>query len=169
MKNSYETRAQKFIQQIYPYIQYCTSYRDFYEQIECFNYKNKRHVAMSYGLTRIAFITSDYVIKINWAKHSENFRLFGDCESEIDLYAQAEQDGFEYLFAKIERYEYMEHVFYIMPRIYGIGRKSENAQYFMSEEEKNWLDKYNVEDLHYQNYGWKDDHVVIIDYACSSI
>lgn len=167
MKNNYEVRAKKFIRQFYSYIKSCKSYRDFYEQTEFFNYENKRKVIMSYGLTRIAFITSDYVVKINWAKNSYNFEQFGDCESEIELYEEAEQDGYEYLFAKIERYEYMEHCFYIMPRIYGIGKCQCNANTFLTEDEEDWISS-RIADLHCKNYGWKNNHVVIFDYACSA-
>lgn len=166
MKSNYQTRAQKFVRDFYPYIQNCYDRRAFQQATNVFNYEHRRKVKMAYGMTRIAFITSDYVIKINFAKEKEMFERFGDCEQEIETYEEAEQDGYEYLFAKIERYEYMEHYFYIMPRVYGIGTREEDADCLVSDDEGNWLYEH-VCDLHNKNYGWKNGHIVIFDYACS--
>lgn len=166
MKSNYEERAKKFIAQFYPYIEACRSYHDFYEAVESFNYDFHRKVFFSYGLTRCAFITSDYVIKINYALHERNFEKFGDCDVEINTYAQAESAGFAYLFAKITEYFYQGTLFYIMPRIYGIGRTDYDAVCYLNEKEAYWvLD--HVADLHSKNYGWKNKHIVIIDYACT--
>ena len=110
MKSNYEIRAKKFVQKLFPYIKNCYTYTMFYEAIELFNYENRRKVIFSYGMTRCAFITSDYVIKINFARNEDCFDRFGDCESEIDIYEQAKKDGFEYLFAKPTPYYYNEYM-----------------------------------------------------------
>lgn len=165
MKQSYEDRAKRFIHDFYPFISECKTYYEFSQAVAAYNYVRRRHVIMSYGLTRIAFITSDYVVKINYAKSEYNFDRFGDCEQEVETYLQAERDGFEYLFAKLSPYYYQEHNFYIMPRVYGIGRTEEDADYYTTAEESDWLYDH-VRDLHSNNYGWKNGHVLIIDYAC---
>lgn len=168
MKTPYEIRAQKFIKDFFPFISECETYYQFSQAVAAYNYVRRRHVFMAYGLTRIAFITSDYVIKINFARHSENFERFGDCETEIEIYKEAEQDGYEYLFAKISYYEYHGKDFYIMPRINGIGRYDDDAEEHLAPDEYRWIHS-RVNDLHYNNYGWKDGHIVIVDYACADL
>lgn len=163
MKNTYEVRAQNFIKQIFPYLISCRKYRDYEFAVWAFNMKFNRKVIFQHGLTRIAFITSDYVIKMNF--HESAAELFGDCESEIALYNEAEQDGFEYLFAKISRYEYRNTTFYIMPRISEINKTYNEAWDYMTDEECDWCCNHCLGDLHCSNYGWKNGHIVIIDYA----
>ncbi len=168
MKTPYEIRAQKFIKDFFPFISECETYYQFSQAVAAYNYVRRRHVFMAYGLTRIAFITSDYVVKINFARHDENFERFGDCETEIAVYQKAEHDGYEYLFAKISPYYYQEHNFYIMPRINGIGRYDDDAEEHLSYDEYLWVYSH-VHDLHCNNYGWKNGHIVIIDYACADL
>ena len=165
MKSSYQARAQRFIKDFYPYIENCYDRRAFQRATNVFNYERHRKVSMQYGMTRIAFITSDYVIKIDFATDPDVFDRFGDCEQEIKVYEEAENDGYDYLFAKIERYEYMGRYFYIMPRVYGIGKEEDDADYLVSDDEFQWLYEH-VCDLHNKNYGWKNGHIVIFDYAC---
>jgi hypothetical protein len=69
------------------------------------------------------------------------------------------------MFAKIERYAYRGLNFYIMPRIHGIERTEYNAEDYMTDDELNWCDSQGLTDLHNGNYGWKNGHIVIIDYA----
>lgn len=164
MRN-YNERAKSFIEQIFPYILNCHDTGSFKRAIIRFNIDKHRRVQIASGLTRVAMITSDYVVKVDCGSNF-NLNRFGDCEREVEVYAKAEQDGFEYLLAKIERYTYQGYKFYIMPRIYGIGKTDYDADYYTNEEETDWLCDH-VRDLHYLNYGWKNDHIVIIDYACS--
>ena len=162
---SYEERAKKFIQQVFPYIEDCEDEYDTKECIYHFNVDFNRNVKVANGLSRIALITSDYVVK--WDYDMDEINRIGGCEDEIYLYAEAEKDGFDYLFAKITRYEYNDRKFYIMPRIRGINGRSWNyARDYMTEEEKKWCNKYNLTDLHSNNYGFRSGHVCIIDYAC---
>jgi hypothetical protein len=70
----------------------------------------------------------------------------------------------ESLFAKISRYDYNGTAFYIMPRIHGVGKTDWDADEYLTEDENDWVYEH-VCDLHNGNYGWKDGHVVIFDYA----
>ena len=165
MANSYEVRAQKFIQQIFPMIEDFTDEDTVINNVHMFNLLNHRKVRVASGLTRIALISSDYVIKFDYNNY--NVSIWGGCENEIELYHQAETDGFDYLFAKITRYEYQGYKFYIMPRVYGIGRKEEDAWDYMTEEESDWCEDHNLCDLHSFNYGWRNGHICLIDYGAS--
>ena len=71
----------------------------------------------------------------------------------------------EHLFAKITRYDYNGTSYYIMPRIYGIGRKDDDAYDWMTEDELEWVQEHGICDLHNLNYGWRKGHVCIIDYS----
>ena len=132
---SYEERAKDFIKEIFPVIADVNTPWSVRDKIATFNYQNHRNVIVGNGLSRIALITSDYVVK--WDYDEDEVNIIGGCEDEIELYALAKEDGFEYLFAKITRYQYNDRTFYIMPRISGIGRdEDEYADDYMTEAEK---------------------------------
>lgn len=157
---SYEERAKDFIQLIFPYLNKYNFDHDMRKWgIFAFNHTYNRKVIYAHGMTRYALITSDYVVKVDYAQ-----TRWGNSEDEMKLYKEAVADGFDYLFAKISRYEYSGKTFYIMPRIRGIGKKDYDADEYLTEEERDWVCEH-VCDLHNQNYGWKDGHVVIFDYA----
>lgn len=159
MRNNYEERAKKFVQQIFPYIEICTTHESRIEAVFAFNYQNHRRVQYKYGQSRYAFVTSDYVVKVDYRSS-----MWGNSKDEMELYDEAVKDGYEYLFAKISHYQYHGHDFYIMPRIRGIGRTPCDAEEYLKEDEMDWCWDH-VSDLHSYNYGWKDGHVVIVDYA----
>lgn len=167
MKNSYEVRAQKFIQKIFPIIK--DIMREPYEVedvIKTFNNLHHRKIRVCYGDARIALLTSDYVVKFDY--DYENVEEIGGCENEIELYAQAVEDGFDYLFAKIERYDYNGQSFYIMPRIDHIGEYRNlfhYADYYMTNKERCWCEDHNLTDLHCNNYGFRNGRICIVDYA----
>lgn len=163
MRNTYEIRAQKFIRRIATYLNGAETIQDFEWAANAYNYRYHTRVRVSHGMTRVALITSDYVVKIDWSP--ENIETFGGCEAEMALYAEAEADGFAYLFAKITPFQYDDMTFYIMPLIRGIGRTDEDAWEYMTVEESDWCSNHNMYDLHYRNYGWKKDHIVLIDYG----
>jgi hypothetical protein len=110
-------------------------------------------------------ITSDYVVKIDYDPRA--IKRWGGCEEEMRLYAQAKADGFDYLFAKITRYEYEGYTFYIMPRIKGIGKYEDDAWKYMSYAEWDWCHKHRLCDLHSFNYGWRNGQVCLIDYGAN--
>lgn len=165
MRNTYEVRAEKFIHQIFDYIVNCTNEEQFEEAIAWFNAFHHRKVRFSHGLTRVCFITSDYVVKYDFGTCRDAYE-FGTCIDEVRMYAIAEKDGFAHLLAKPTMVEYMGHSFCIMPRIYGIGKYDEDVDWYLEGAECDWvLD--HIYDCHNQNYGWKHGHPVIIDYACN--
>lgn len=166
VRNSYEVRAQRFISQIYDYIIDCASIDDFEYAVDRFNDEHNRKVRFAHGLTRVCFITSDYVVKYTFGLPRDLYQ-FGTNANEFAVYKEAERDNFAYLFAKPTPFTYREEVFCIMPRIYGIERYDEDVNAFLTEKENEWVNDH-VWDVHYQNYGWKNHHPVIFDYACHS-
>ena len=162
-KTDYETRAKKFIQQIYPYLQNRKGHLAREIAVLDFNCDYHRNVKYRHGIARYALITSDYVVKVTF--NQKEAKIFGSGDEEIALYARAQEDGMDYLFAKITRYTYQNMNFDIMPRIYNIEKTKYDAWHFMTEQELRWCRSHNLYDLHNANYGWKDGHIVIIDYA----
>lgn len=168
-KSSYYLRAQKFIAQIFPYIDGCGDnceneyeYRDALRNaIKRFlrDHPNRK-VEASYGVSRIALITSDYVVKIDYNPDSD----FGTSANEVDAYNFVCSEGYDKYFAEISCYIYGGLDFYIMPRVRGIGRKEGDAWEYVPEDVSDFLNEYFY-DLHNHNYGWKDNHIVIFDYA----
>lgn len=165
MRNTYEVRAEKFIHQIFSYIWDCENVEDYEWAVNKFNYDYHRKVKIAHGLTRVALITSDYVVKIDCGSYYDIDR-FGGCANEFDIYEQAEADGFAYLFAKPTAVNYQGQQFCVMPRINGIEKTMYDADWYMSVPESDWVCE-RVFDMHNGNYGWKDGHPVLIDYAAN--
>ena len=164
MRN-YVERAKDFIKQVFPYINECDDPWEVRERIDCFNFEHDRKVKVGNGLSRIALITSDYVVK--WDYDPSEVESIGGCADEVELYSVAEQEGYGYLFAEITHVTYQNRDFYVMPRINGIGRDDFNyAEDYMSAEEKAWCSRHHLSDLHGNNYGFRKGHVCIVDYAC---
>ena len=165
MKSDYKSRALKFIKQIAPYLEECYYETDYYRAVRTFNVEHHRRVECATGCVRAAFITSDYVIKIEY--DSDAARRYGGCESEVNFYKFAKEHGHSYLFAEITPVEYNGRMYYIMPRISGIGRH-ENCyvQEFLNCDDADFVDEYLM-DMHDMNYGWCNHYPVIIDYACN--
>ena len=161
---SYIERAKDFIEQIYPYIEgnMCPGY--IRECINRFNTTFDRKVIVRHGLSRIALITSDYVVKFDY--DADEVESIGGCENELELYSRAEREGFAYLFAKITSYTFHNYIFYIMPRIKGIGSGRGYAEDYMTPSEKDFCRRYKITDLHTSNYGFRNNHVCLVDYAC---
>lgn len=167
IKNDYEVRAKKFINEFAPYLKgiritKSNSYT-ICEAVRRFNADKKRNVKVASGASRIALITSDYVVKLDlgttWA---------GNSETEMLGYQQAQKDGFEYLLAKISLYKYRNRSFFIMPRVrvattltWGSQRKLWRR---LTENERRYLYD-NFEDLHKNNWGSLNGKLVLIDYA----
>ena len=164
MKSDYRDHAFKFLTEIYPYIENCMN--EVYtvkRMIHMYNRKHSRNVQVSNGCSRIALITSDYVIKFEY-DYEEVIRI-GGCEDEVDFYEFVKQSHMEHLFAEITPISYMGHKFYIMPRIHGIGRYDDDyVQEFLDGEDLQFVENY-LYDMHSGNYGWKNGNPVIIDYA----
>lgn len=163
MKSDYITRAKKFVPVVEEILY---NYGNIYEGVELYNKSKHRKVIFASGLTRYAFICSDYVIKVDYDEYE--VRRFGGCENEVKIYKLAKRDGMEYLFAEITPFEYNGHKYYIMPRINGIGRNYDDANEWMNEDELEWINEHGIFDLHFNNYGWRNGRVCLIDYgACA--
>jgi hypothetical protein len=165
MASSYEVRAIRFIKQIFSYLDDCRTMDDYFNAVYRFNFDHSRKVRFAHGMTRIAFITSDYVIKLDY--DPKNVKRWGGCEQEVKFYRMACEEGYGYLFAKIKPYYHRGRVFYIMPRVAGIGRSYNDADAYMTNEENAWCCDHELYDLHNENYGWKGKHIVIIDYGAN--
>ena len=161
MKSSYEVRAKKFLEQVLPFIAGCMTLNDYEGAIACYNEQYNRHVHVAHGQTRIALITSDYVIKLNYG---DKAKYWGNNQSEYRTYQKAVADGFGYLFAPITKVKVSRRVFYIMPKVTGIGRSHHDVDCYLTPEENYWV-KEHCWDLHCYNYGWSKGKPVIIDYA----
>lgn len=163
----YLENAKRFIALFHPYIFSCRTLRDYSKALRVFmkNHPNYPTIRVSNGITRIALIGPDFVVKINYDDYE--IETFGGCEEEIAFYEVAESEGMAHLFAPITRFRYYGKTFYIMPRIYDIDDcRDEEATDYMTEEERDWCDRHALRDLHSGNYGFEDGNVVIFDYAC---
>lgn len=164
MKSNYIERAKKFVPVVYSILNNAFDLEEVEECVDDFNFYNKRKVIFTHGLTRMAFITSDYVIKFDYDPDATDH--WGGSENEIAVYQQAEREGMDYLFAKITRFRYREYTFYIMPRIHGVERTDYDATEYMNADEYDWCLEHGICDLHSGNYGWRNRHICLIDYGC---
>lgn len=161
---SYIERAKDFIEQVYPFICECKNPWEIRQHILIFNADFTRAVKVGSGLSRIALITSDYVVKFDY--DPEEVESIGGCENELELFSWAKHEGFDYLFAEITSFFYEDRYFYIMPRIYGIGSGRHYAEHYMTDSEKDFCRRYKITDLHTENYGFRNGKVCLVDYAC---
>lgn len=163
---SYVERAKKFIARIYPYLKDATCTEEVIDIVTYYNWHMKTHVECKWGATRIVLISNDYVIKFDRFDCNQSDREFGDCASEYEAYQFVKHAGYDYLFAPITEYYYkFGWIFYIMPHIYNVNATSGYAYTHVNKKEYYFL-REHFNDLHEANYGWKDGHIVIIDYAC---
>ena len=166
MKSDYRIRAASFLKHIYPYLANCNYKLSAIQRaVREYNADHRRHVLIAHGMVRIALITSDYVIKFDYdARQAEKF---GGCEDELEFYNFAKEKGFSYLFAEITKITIENHKFYIMPRIEDIGRDYDYVEDHLNENDYDFVNRY-LYDMHNENYGWKDDYPVIVDYALNT-
>ncbi len=165
MKSDYKVRAMRFLEEVWPYIEKCGNEPYQYRQaISLYNHRKSRHVTVGSGCVRVALITSDYVIKFDYCP--EEAARVGGCADEAKFYQFAQERGFGYLFAETTPVEFHGRMFYIMPKIEGIGRYDCYVQDYLDEVDRDFVEEY-LYDLHEENYGWKDGYPVIVDYACS--
>lgn len=165
MSKNYEARALKFAETVLaPLFQDCRTLEDYLEQIDYYNWNHKKPLRYAHGVSRIAILRNDYVIKFDIIPPScfSDGRA-GDCESEVKIYKQAVEDGFSHLLAKPSLYYWGSKPFLIQPLVKGIGRTTAWWAY-CSEEEEYWLD-HNIDDLHFHNYGFRKGKLCIFDYA----
>lgn len=160
----YIERAKDFVEQIFPYISECMNPWRLSGCVDSFNIDFDRKVVLKHGLSRIALITSDYVVKFDY--DPDEIDSIGGCANELELYEIAQKEGFAYLLAEITPFMHEGRMFYIMPRIRGIGSGRHYAERYMSNAEKEFCRRHRISDLHTSNYGFRHGHVCLVDYAC---
>ena len=86
MKSSYVERAERFIQQVASYIDGCTDYIDLNRAMCDFMMEHpRRNISVKHGMARMALVTSDYVIKMNY--DDDWVDSVGGCEEEMEFYS----------------------------------------------------------------------------------
>lgn len=159
----YITRANRFLHEIAPYLIGAYTVNEVINRVSQYNEDHHRAVQIAHGATRIALITSDYVIKFNYG---DDVNEYGGCEEEEEFYAYACEEGFGAYFAATTGTTVSGRKFWIMPRASGVGRVwlYRNVPAVVYE----WIIDH-VYDLHNGNLGMIDGHVVIIDYALNTL
>ena len=160
---TYEERARKFALILVKLFANCYTLREFESAIREYNYTHKRKLKYANGVSRIAIIRADYVIKFDM-KPFKYFDCAGNCASEQLVYEKACADGFEYLLAKTSVYTLHGMTFSIMPRINHVGDGDRSWYNYVTDDEYAWLAD-NVNDLHQGNVGYLHGKVCVIDYA----
>lgn len=166
MKNNYEARATRFIEStLVKLFDGCTDFYDFKYALKHYNANHKRTLNWAHGVSRIAIIRNDYVVKVDYRPTGRwaNGRA-GNCESELEVYMQAVADGMEHLLAKTTVLHMNGLTFSIMPRINGIDDWSRDWTDHCTIEERIWLNDH-VHDLHDGNVGYRRNKVCVVDYA----
>ena len=165
MKSDYESRALKFARILTALFANCFDLADFENAIDRYNCTHTHAIRYAHGVSRIAILRADYVIKVDYnpAPWWADGRA-GNIESEARVYAQAVADGMEHLLAKVTVGEANGRTFAIMPRIMGVGNEERDWQDFCSYAEYEWLNRH-IRDLHEHNVGYRGDKVCVIDYA----
>lgn len=163
-KSSYETRAEKFVQEIAPYMVGARYIRDFERGYKryCADHPRRR-VHFASGMTRVAFITSNYVIKLDY--YNPSWKRFGTCADEMDNYKTHVCNGYDYLFAKITRVRCKNRYYYIMPKVDHINSENELST-VLSYDEWDYICNWCY-DIHGMNFGFVHGNPVIFDYAAS--
>jgi hypothetical protein len=162
---TYEARAMKFARTLTALFSGCSTLDDFEFAIQWYNAHHSRKIRYAHGVSRIAIIRADYVIKFDMIPEGgfEDGRA-GNCNSEEEVYSRACADGFEYLLAKTTVVTTEEHTFSIMPRVEHVNDLTRDWWDHCTEEEQDWLTE-NVNDLHCGNVGYRRGKVCVIDYA----
>lgn len=165
MKSTYEARALKFARILCALFADCVTLGDFVNAIEGYNYTHTRELKYAHGVSRMAIIRADYVIKFDMAPVGcfKDGRA-GNIESELAVYERAVLDGYAYLLAKTTVGEYDGIRFAIMPRVDHVHDEDRWYGDYLTEDEMDWLEE-NVKDLHDGNLGYRRNKPVIIDYA----
>lgn len=165
----YEVRAYRFAQTLCRLFEECSTLEDFEWAIRQYNRAHSIPLHYDYGVSRIAIIRSDYVIKFNIAPTGDWDDGEGGCRagnnsSEEEVYNRAVRDGFAHLLAKTTVVRIMGRDIAIMPRIYHVGDTSRCYYQYMTKEERDWVAD-NIYDVHCWNVGYYNNKPVIIDYG----
>lgn len=167
-KSTYEERGAKFAEVLAKRFEGCVTLDDFRREIQRYNITHVRKLDWGYGVSRIAILRADYVIKFDFTPtgwFSDGHA--GNCSSEEAVYARAVADGMEHLLAKTTVLALHGLTCSIMPRIKGVGTRYDWEKTVTPEEEE-WLYD-NLKDLHKYNYGFRKGKICVIDYAWDAV
>lgn len=169
MKSTYEARAIKFARLLAVLFTDCEYLADFEYAIKCYNRTHSCKLAYASGVSRIAIIRADYVIKFDFIPTGSFSRgQAGNIDSELRVYDKAVADGMAHLLAKTTVGEYAGLKYAVMPRIKGINKWQWDWWEHCTADEYNWLSE-NVNDLHKGNLGYRHGKVCVVDYAWDAV
>lgn len=170
MKKSYIKRAMRMAELLSSYMEDYNKNESIYVRCKmaAFEY-NKRHsrssMSVDNGSTRIAFIISDYVLKVDY----KAIKAYGNSETELEAWDFICENGMEEYFAEITKYVSKSGLtFYIMPRIKHVGEYDEDWFFetlYKTDIVACGFIQDNFCDFHENNFGIKNGHPVMIDYA----
>ena len=170
MKKSYIERAMRMAELLSSYMENGNKNASIYNKcrMAAFEY-NKRHsrssMSVDNGSTRVAFIISDYVLKVDYRE----IKSYGNSETELEAWDFIRENGMEEYFAEITKYTSKSGLtFYIMPRIKHVGEYDEDWFFetlYKTDIVACGFIQDNFCDFHENNFGIKNGHPVMIDYA----
>ena len=164
-KSTYEERAIKFAKAIAPMFVGCKTCADFENAIFEYNCNHKRRLVSDHGVSRIAIMRADYVIKYSFKPEGRwSDGSAGDNESEQRMYKLACEAGMEHLLAKTTLITIKGRKVSIMPRINHVGDDDRWWGDYVNGDEYDWMSE-NLNDLHCYNVGYFHGKPVVIDYA----
>lgn len=169
MKNDYEVRAAKFASLLVRLFEGCAILEDFEYAINEYNSTHSHPLNYAYGVSRIAILRADYVIKFNLVPDKNWDDGYGNCRAgnnttEREVYNRAVADGYAYLLAKTTVFAIGGRDVAIMPRINGVDNERRYWGDYVTDEEYDWLTE-NVRDIHEGNVGYYKGKPVVIDYG----
>ena len=138
-KLTYEERGAKFAEVLAKRFEGCVTFDDFRREIQRYNTTHVRKLNWDHGVSRIAILRADYVIKFDFAPtgwFSDGHA--GNCSSEEAVYARAVADGMEHLLAKTTVLTFHGLTCSIMPRIKGVGTRY-GWERTVTPKEEAWL------------------------------
>jgi len=172
MKSDYTVRAEKFIHNFYEWFvdNYGVGMWDdlgiIYDAVDTYNEIYNRKIKVFNGAVRVTLVTSDYVVKWDYGTE-EDIEIYGGCEQEAENYETIVAGSrYEHYFAKVTRVYEGNMMFIIMPRIGRVEYTSKTRELYecIPKCEWMWIQK-RFGDLHRGNWGLKNGHPIITDYA----
>ena len=170
MKKSYIERAMRMAELLSSYMEAYNKAESIYSKcrMAALEY-NERHsrsaMCFDNGSTRFAFIISDYVLKVDYRE----IKSYGNSETELEAWNFICKNGMEEYFAEITKYVSKSGIaFYIMPRIKHVGEYDEDWFFetlYKTDIVACGFIQDNFCDFHENNFGIKNGHPVMIDYA----
>lgn len=169
MKNDYEARALKFAHLLARLFEYCDTFSDFINMIKQYNSHHSIPLRYEHGVSRIAILRADYVIKFDYAPdaqwdNGDGTNRAGDNTSEEIVYERAVRDGYAYLLAKTTVVTINGRHISIMPQIRDVNNENKYWGDYVNDEEYDWLVE-NINDIHEGNVGYSHGKPVVIDYG----